>query len=112
MWERVRKLLESSGERKQRVVAIALRKGKILAIGYNSYTRSHAFQRRVGRLSHEPEKKYLHAEVAALLRCRVPPDTLMVGRLSKRGELVMARPCDCCRLAINLVNPKMKVIHT
>lgn len=112
MWQRIRRLLETGGEKKQRVVAVALRQGKILAVGYNSYTKSHELQRRVSRLAHQDEKKYLHAEVAALLRCRVTPDTLMVARISRRGELVNSKPCDCCRIAINLVNPKMRVIHT
>jgi len=48
------------------------------------------------------EKIYLHAEVAALIRCRSDVDTIVVARLGghEGDELRNARPCPICTLAL------------
>lgn len=104
-------LLQNHGG-KQRLVAIAASKGKIVGIGYNSYSRTHPYQRSLAIRVGEPKKEYLHAEVAALLRSRVVPDDLYVVRINRKGEFAYAAPCPICRLAISLINPRMRVFHT
>jgi deoxycytidylate deaminase len=44
------------------------RKGNILSIAQNSYTKTHPIQAHFASLVGEPERKYLHAEIWALIR--------------------------------------------
>ena len=46
------------------------KRGKIISVGYNSYKKSHPIQSHFARLACLPEKVYLHAEIAALLKAR------------------------------------------
>jgi len=113
MFERGRRLLIQAGKKTgQRVVAIALRKGRITGIGYNNYDKTHPRQRDLARIAGQPKREYLHAEIAALLRSRDIPDELFVVRLNRRDETCLAKPCPVCSYAISLVNPRMKVFHT
>lgn len=111
--ERGRRLLLAKNPTKgQRIVALAVRKGKVVGVGFNSYSKSHAKQRRFARIAQQPKKEYLHAEVAALLHCSVIPDKLYVVRLNRSGEPCLAKPCPVCSIAIRLVNPRMRIVHT
>ena len=105
--ERYARLITHKG--KQRHVAVALLKGKVLAIGFNNYNKTHPRQRDLARIAGQPKREYLHAEIACLLRCRAVPDELVVVRVNRKGELRPSNPCPVCRAAINLINPKMKV---
>jgi deoxycytidylate deaminase len=107
-----RRLLEKSKGEKQQLVAIALRKGKVIGIGRNSYSKTHPWQRECAHRVKKEKSIYLHAEIACLVSCRKVPDTLVVARINKKGELVNSKPCSICSLAISLVNPSMKVIHS
>lgn len=60
----------------------------------------------------QPKREYLHAELVALLRAPSDADTLVVVRRNKQGEVCNAAPCPVCTLAINVFNPRMKVIHS
>lgn len=111
MLTRFAKLL-SSHKGKQRIVAVALRKGKIIGIGFNSYLKTHPKQRDFARRVGQDERIYLHAEMDALIRCRSKPDSLYVVRLTKAGLLGNAKPCPVCSYAIAVTNPRMKVFHS
>lgn len=104
--------LLTSHKGKQRIVAVALRKGKIVGVGFNSYSKTHPKQRDFARRVGQDERIYLHAEMDALLRSRSKPDCLCVVRVTKSGALGNAKPCPICQYAISLCNPKMKVVHS
>jgi deoxycytidylate deaminase len=63
-------------------------------------TKTHPIQAYFAQRAHEENKIYLHAEIAALVRCQHAPHTLYVGRLLKNGDAGMSRPCEVCQLAI------------
>jgi deoxycytidylate deaminase len=86
---------------KQRVKATVYdKKGRILAVGYNSYTKTHPEQARLARLVGKERKAYLHAEVAAIIRARGTPYRIHVERYGCDDKACLARPCEICQLAI------------
>jgi len=76
------------------------KKGRILSEAENSYTKTHPYQKRLAEKSKNPHRIYLHAEIAALVRCRGTPYKISITRTNAKGELVLAKPCDICELAI------------
>ena len=87
--------------KKQEVTALAYdRKGNLLSIGRNSYTKTHPMQARYAKLSGRPNAIYLHAEVSALVRARGKVHKLVVMRYGADGEPVLSKPCPACQLAI------------
>ena len=92
---------DSSLSRKK-VGAVLLNKGRVVAKGVNQDTKTHPLQARLAELVGLEEKIYLHAEVAALIRCRSDVDTIVVARLGghEGDELRNARPCPICTLAL------------
>ena len=76
------------------------KKGRILSEAENSYTKTHPYQKRLAEKSKNPHRIYLHAEIAALVRCRGVPYKISITRINAHGELVLAKPCDICELAI------------
>lgn len=94
------------------MVAISLKGGRVVSVGYNSYTKTHPQQAKFAKLAGQPKREFLHAEVASLIRAPRDADTLVVIRVNKAGEYVCAKPCPICRLAIDHFNPNLRVIHT
>ena len=45
-------------------------------------------------------KIYLHAEIAALVKCRDDADTIIVARINSEGKLRNAKPCPVCTMAL------------
>ena len=91
---------------KQTVVAkIYDKKGRLLATGHNSYTKTHPKQAYYASKAGFGRKNYLHAEIAAIIRGnnRYPRGRLhsiRVERRARNGNLVLAKPCAICMLAI------------
>jgi len=73
----------------------------IISIGRNSYTKTHPLQSKyclkVGSMRN---REYLHAEIAALVKTRKDPISIIVIRMTRNGNIRMARPCNICQLAI------------
>ena len=97
---------------KQPLIAFVLRRGRVVSVGFNSYTKTHPKQKHYATLAGQPNREYLHAELAALLRAPRDSDTLMVVRLNKAGDPVCAKPCPVCVAAIHHFNPNLNVIHS
>lgn len=77
------------------------KKGMLLAVATNSYTKTHPYQKHLANKVGHPEKQFLHAEIACILRCKDQPiHMLKVWRYNKQGELVCAKPCVICQEAI------------
>ena len=83
------------------------KRGNILSIGYNSYTKSHPYQAKLAALVDEPYKIYLHAEIQAIVNLRGgKPYHLHVERFNKRGLPMNSKPCKICQQAIKLAGIK------
>lgn len=89
-------------------------KGRILGEGQNLYQKSHPLQAKYARLSGNPDKTFLHAEVASLIRAAKTgkPCTIYVVRIGKRGNVMYSEPCPSCVLAIKEAGIKVVVFST
>lgn len=97
--DKVVEIAETSTFHKQ-VGALLLSKGKIVSTGVN-VRKTHPTQAKWAEIAGLPEKVYLHAEMAALVRCREQADTIVVARVNRQGKLRLSRPCPVCLLALN-----------
>ena len=90
------------------------KRGKVLSIGKNSFLKTHPMQAKFGKAAKEDyHKVYLHAEVAAIVKCRDIDKAykIVVARFNSKGEPVNSCPCKACALAI--ASTGIKVIeHT
>ena len=86
-------------------------KGKVIATGFNDYSKSHTFQKMCSELAGESEEKiYLHAEAKVLLECkrlRKKCYTLVVERYDSEGKPRLALPCPSCQVGIKLAGVKL-----
>lgn len=88
---------------KQNITAIIFdKKGRVLSVGKNSYTKTHPKQARHAEKAGLPEKIYVHAEMDAIIRCRdlTRADRILVTRVLKSGKYGNAEPCPVCQSAI------------
>ena len=78
------------------------KKGKVLSIGQNNYTKSHPKMSLHAKACGEPYKIFLHAEVAAILKCKdlSKAHKIFVYREGKNGTPLKAQPCKICMSAI------------
>lgn len=76
------------------------KKGRVLAVGHNSYTKTHPRQADLARRVGAERKAYLHAEVAAIIRAGDRGFRIHIERHRRNGEVGLARPCEICWLAI------------
>lgn len=87
----------------QIITATAFSKNRILSVGQNSYSKSHPRQQQLAVRVGQPERIYLHAELSALLkamRLRQQVQLLQIERYGVNGNMLLAKPCCICRLAI------------
>ena len=78
------------------------RKGRVLSVGQNSYIKTHPLQAQHAEKTGLPDKKFLHAEIHAIVRCRdlTRAHKIFVSRWNKHGEPMLAKPCPVCMSAI------------
>lgn len=88
--------------RRPQIVALAYdKRGRLLSVGKNSYTRTHPVQAKYARMAGKPAAIFLHAEIAALLRARTEVVyKLVIKRFDSKVNPVLAAPCPICQLAI------------
>lgn len=74
----------------------------MLSTAHNYYGRSHPIQARFAKQAKEPERIYLHAEIAALIRLKKGqhPYKMTIERVKKDGSMGLAAPCAVCQAAI------------
>ena len=85
------------------------KKGNILGIGTNSYTKTHPKQKHYATRVGEQERIYLHAELDAIIKSRTgDPYRIYISRANKAGT-GSAKPCRICELAIKEAG--IKEIH-
>jgi len=77
------------------------KRGHLLSVGFNSYAKSHPIQKHFADLVGMPEKEYLHAEIAAIIRARKKTIfRINIERYDSHGNPVSAAPCPICLKAI------------
>lgn len=78
------------------------KKGKVLTVGENSYSKTHPLQAKFAAKVGLGDKIFLHAELAALARLRSyhKPCKIKVERYGKDGKPALARCCRVCEEAI------------
>jgi tRNA(Arg) A34 adenosine deaminase TadA len=86
---------------KKQVGAILLNKNKVVTAATNLETKSHPIQAKFAERVGLKEKIYLHAEIAALVKCKEEVDTIIVARVNPQGKIRMSKPCPICQLALN-----------
>lgn len=72
----------------------------------NSYTKTHTMQAMYATKVGLKEKIFLHAEIAAIIKCNGIPYKIRIERKNARGKLMLAAPCPICQLAIKEANIK------
>lgn len=88
------------------------KRGRVLSVGRNSYTKTHPIQAKAAQEVGEPYKIFLHAEIDALVRLRNPTKaaSIHVYRYDKAGNPVKAAPCKICQRVLQEWN--LQVFHT
>jgi tRNA(Arg) A34 adenosine deaminase TadA len=78
------------------------KKGRVLSIGQNNYTKSHTIQAKYAKKAGKPESIYLHAEIHAIIKCRSlnKAHKIFISRYDKNGKPRLAKPCPICQNAI------------
>ncbi len=75
------------------------KRGRILAIGRNSYEKTHPLMAKASKATQSAHRTYLHAEVAALLKVKdwEKAFSMEVFRYTKDNKPALAKPCACCQ---------------
>ncbi len=82
------------------------KRGRLLAVATNSYTKTHPLQLYFAEKVGHPDRQFLHAEILCMLRCKGKPiHKLMIWRYGKGGDLLCAKPCPICQEAIQAFGP-------
>jgi tRNA(Arg) A34 adenosine deaminase TadA len=78
------------------------KRGRVLSIGKNHYHKTHPLQHYHSHKVGLPQKRFLHAEIHAIARCKIleKAHRIVVMRFDKNGEPKLAKPCPVCRNAI------------
>lgn len=76
------------------------KRGHIISSALNSFSKTHPKQQKYAEKVGQPDKVFLHAEIAALVRCRIQPYAIYIARVTKDGKPALAKPCPVCEMAI------------
>lgn len=103
----------ASSQRQNITAIIYDKRGRVLAIGKNNYTKTHPMQAHYAKRAGEEKKIFLHAEIDAIAKCKNLDKAyrIFVMRTDGRGQYKLAAPCEICRGAIN-ETPIRVIEHT
>ena len=81
------------------------KRGRILAVGTNSYSKSHPLQGKFAVEAGKPDAIFLHAEIDALRRCKDWSSIrkIVIERYDINGNPKLAKPCKVCQHAIESI---------
>lgn len=100
--------------KKQDITAIIYdKRGRVLSVGKNSYTKSHTLMHTHANKVGLPHKIFLHAEASAIIKCKdlSKAHRISVFRFNNKGEPMLAKPCKVCQSLLD--STPIKVIeHT
>ncbi len=101
-------------KKRYNIVATVLdRRGRVLSVGVNSYTKTHPVQAKFAAMFGRHEQQYLHAEVAAITKLPQPWKAykIKIERYDSEGNPVCAKPCCICDAVIRATGIK-RIEHT
>ena len=90
--------------KRQHITAVVYDKhGRTLAIGQNSYEKSHPKMKVHGTKVGILKKEVMHAECAAIVKVKDLTKAYRIGvfRYNAKGEPMLAKPCPICQSMIN-----------
>ena len=90
-------------KQRQNITAVIYdKKGRVLSVGKNSYIKTHPLQAKHAYKAGNPLAVFLHAEIHAITRCRdlSKAHKIVVTRVGKSGDYILAKPCPVCMSAI------------
>lgn len=112
------KKLDSYSENRTSIICfITNNRNKIISTGFNSYNKTHPFQAKLSSKAFKKgvvendEQIFLHAEIAALIKCRQKPHSMYIIRIDRNGELANCKPCPICQIAIHNAGIKTKNVY-
>ena len=78
------------------------KRGMVLSVGKNSYSKTHTFQAKHAAKVGLEKKIYIHAEIDSILHCRdlSKAHKISVFRYGANGRPLNAKPCPICMSAI------------
>jgi tRNA(Arg) A34 adenosine deaminase TadA len=77
------------------------KKGKLLSIATNSYSKTHPIQAYFATKVGQPAKIYLHAEIHAIIKAGDKKiHKIVISRIGKNHKSLNAKPCPICQEAI------------
>lgn len=83
------------------------KKGRILSQAPNSYVKTHPYQASMAEAVGLPDRVFLHAEIAALVRCRKKPYAIYIARAGGG----YSKPCPVCMAAIKEAGIAMSEVY-
>jgi deoxycytidylate deaminase len=89
------------------------KRNRPISVGTNDYLRSHPLQKKCAEAVGEPDRIFIHAEIAALVRLKdwSRADSILVTRYTKDGKPANAKPCRACQHALALAGIN-RIRHT
>jgi len=82
-------------------ISFTMYKGRIVAVGRNSYSKTHPEMERLSVATGATKnRRYLHSELAALIRSKQKIDSIWVFRLGRSKQWLLSAPCPICEIAI------------
>lgn len=101
-----------SSSKHQLTAIIYDRRGRVLSIGKNSYTKTHTMMIFYGKKVGITNRPYLHAEMDAIIKCKNLEKAykMSVFRYGNDGRPLMAKPCPICWSAIQSI-PSLKIVE-
>lgn len=77
------------------------KRGKVVAVAFNSYTQTHPMQAKYAKLLGMEFKQTLHAEIAAIIKSKSRKiHKIKIERYDSFGNPKLAKPCPICERAI------------
>ena len=81
------------------------KRGRKLAVGTNSYCKTHPLQSKFAEEAGKPGAIFLHAEIDALRKCKdwTAIRKIVVERYDAQGNPRLAKPCKVCQHALDTI---------
>ena len=108
------KIASKLPDQKFKLVAIITdKKGRVLSIGKNSFTKTSPRQAYYAEKCGNRHKIYLHAELDAIIKLKYTdnPYAIYIVRINKKNEPVLSKPCKICQQALKDIKIK-KIYYT